>query len=121
MSLRALRGKPVVVNFWASWCVPCRKEMPAFAAVHASLGDKVAFVGVNNKDFRDSAIKFMEQTGVRYPSGFDPQGGVAARYGVVGMPVTVFISEDGTVLETRTGELIGDELEQTINRLFGVA
>ena len=104
MSLRAQRGKPVVVNFWASWCVPCRKEMPAFAAVHASLGDKVAFVGVNNKDLRDSAIKFMDQTGVRYPSGFDPQGDVAARYG-----------------ESRTGELIGDELQRTIHRLFGVA
>ena len=121
MSLETLRGKPVVVNFWASWCVPCRREMPAFAALHASLGDKVAFVGINNKDFRDSALKFMEQAGVRYPSAFDPRGNIAARYGVVGMPATFFISGDGRVLDSRIGEINADDLRQTINRLYGIA
>ena len=120
VSLESMRGKPVVVNFWASWCVPCRREMPAFEAVSEAVGDRVAFVGINNKDYRDSALRFLNQTGARYPSGFDPRGTIAARYGVVGMPVTLFISRDGRLLERRVGEINREELEQTISRLFGV-
>lgn len=120
VSLESVRGKPVVVNFWASWCVPCRREMPAFEAVSEAVGDRVAFVGINNKDYRDSALRFLEQTGARYPSGFDPGGTVAARYAVVGMPTTIFISRDGRVLERRLGEVSREELQQTISRLFGV-
>ena len=121
VTLETLRGKPVVVNFWASWCVPCRKEMPGFEAVHKALGNKVAFVGVNNKDYRDSALDFVQKTGVTYPSGFDQSGRVAIDYGVVGMPTTVFISPDGQLLESRTGEISSDELQGTISRLFGVS
>jgi cytochrome c biogenesis protein CcmG, thiol:disulfide interchange protein DsbE len=121
LSLEALRGKPVVLNFWASWCVPCRREMPSFASVHAALSDRVTFLGIDNRDFRDAALAFLEKTGVRYASGFDPKGVVASRYGVVGMPTTVFIAPDGTVLETRSGELSSEELKQTISRLYRVS
>ena len=121
VSLQAHGGKPVVVNFWASWCVPCRKEMPGFAATHEALGDKVAFIGIDNKDYRDSAREFASKMGVRYPSGFDPGGRVAADYGLIGMPTTVFISADGRLLESRTGEISSDELRRTISRLFGVS
>jgi cytochrome c biogenesis protein CcmG/thiol:disulfide interchange protein DsbE len=118
VSLQGLRGKPVVLNFWASWCGPCRKEMPAFQATHESLGDKVTFIGIDNKDYRDSALEFVKKTGVRYASGFDPAGTVASSYGVIGMPVTFFISEKGKLLESRTGEMNRDELEATISRLY---
>jgi cytochrome c biogenesis protein CcmG, thiol:disulfide interchange protein DsbE len=121
VSLQGLRGKPVVLNFWASWCGPCRREMPAFQALHESLGDKVTFIGIDNKDFRDSALKFVEETGVRYASGFDPAGTVASSYGVIGMPATFFISEDGKLLESETGEMNRDELEATISRLYNVS
>ena len=119
--MQGLRGKPVVVNFWASWCGPCRREMPAFEATHESLGDQVTFVGIDNKDFRDSALEFLNKTGVRYASGFDPNGNVAGRYGVVGLPATFFISEDGRVLESTTGEINRDDLKATISRLYGVS
>ena len=121
VDLEALRGKPVIVNFWASWCTPCRREMPAFAEISEALGDRVAFVGVNNKDFRDSAVDFADKTGIRYPSGFDPKGRVALDYGVVGMPATMFISPDGRLLERRLGEISRDELQQTISRLYGIS
>ena len=121
VSLKALRGRPAVINFWASWCVPCRKEMPGFEATHQSLGERVTFVGINNKDFRDSALDFLKKTGVSYPSGFDPSGNVAAAYGVIGMPSTFFISDDGRLLESRTGEINLDELRATISRLFGIS
>ena len=121
VSLHELRGKPVVVNFWASWCGPCRKEMPAFESVHESLGDRVTFVGIDNKDYRDSALEFLKQTGVGYAAGFDPGGTVAASYGVIGLPATFFISADGKVLESSTGEMDRGELREMIRRLFGVS
>ena len=118
VSLETLRGKPVVLNFWASWCGPCRKEMPAFEAVHQQAKDRIRFVGIDNQDYRDSALELLRQTGVSYPSGFDPKGKVAASFGLVGMPTTVFISGDGRLLERRTGEMNREQLEETIERLF---
>jgi thiol-disulfide isomerase/thioredoxin len=110
----------VVVNFWASWCVPCRKELPTFAAVAQRLGSQVAFLGVNHQDQRRGALDLQEQMSVPYPSGYDPAGGVHAAYGLVGMPATVFISPDGRILKRRTGELSRAELERIIHESFGV-
>lgn len=120
IDLRDLRGRPVVLNFWASWCVPCRKEMPAFQAVYRRTGDDVAFLGINNKDSRDDALDLLRTTGVRYPSGFDPKGQVAQAYGLYGMPTTVFISADGRILATRTGEMTESALSAAITELFDV-
>ena len=120
VSLAAFRGKPVVLNFWASWCVPCRREMPAFQAVAEKLEDKVAFVGVNHQDSRRAGLDLLKETGVRYPSGYDPAGKVAAAYGLLGMPTTVFISPDGKIVERRSGEISRRELEDVLKRLFAV-
>ena len=118
VSLEKLRGKPVVLNFWASWCGPCRREMPGFESVYERLKDRIHFLGVDNQDYRDSALELFRQTGASYPSGFDPKGNVAASYGLIGMPTTVFISRDGRLLERRTGEMSQQQLEESINRLF---
>lgn len=120
IDLRDLRGRPVVLNFWASWCVPCRKEMPAFQAVHRRTGDDVAFLGINHQDSRDDALDLLRSAGVSYPSGFDPKGSVARAYGLYGMPTTVFISTDGRILATRTGELTESQLSTAITELFEV-
>ena len=120
VTLSSLRGTPVVLNFWATWCVPCRKEMPDLEAVHHALGSKVAFIGINNRDSRREAIKFLRDTGVTYPSGFDPGGQIAAAYAVLGMPTTVFISADGTVLSKHTGELHAKSLRAAISRYFKI-
>lgn len=119
VSLSALKGKPVVVNFFASWCVPCRQEMPALQAVAAKLKDRVAFLGVDHQDDREGALKLLADTGVQYPTGYDPDGKVATSYGLFGMPTTLFVSADGRVLEKHTGELSQAKLEEAINRLFG--
>ena len=118
VELGSLRGKPVVVNFWASWCVPCRKEMPDFEAAHQQFGDRVAFLGVNHQDGRTPARDLLRQTGVTYPSGSDPDGKVAADYGLRGMPSTVFISSDGQIVASRTGELSRSELDGMIEKLL---
>lgn len=118
VALADFLGRPVVMNVWASWCTPCRREMPALAAAHRRLGDLVAFVGVNHQDTRDLAIELLDETGVGYPSGYDPDGSVARDYGLFGMPTTIFIEADGELLERRTGEISGKDLEATILRLF---
>jgi len=118
VELESLRGRPVVVNFWASWCVPCRKEMPGFEAAHQRFGDSVAFLGVNHQDGRTPARELMRQTGVTYPSGSDPEGRVATDYGLRGMPSTVFISSSGQIVASRTGELSRSQLEEMIEKLL---
>lgn len=120
MSSEAFRGRPLVVNLFASWCVPCRKELPAFRAVSEQLGARVAFLGVNHQDNRKSGQDMLAEFGIRYPAGYDPDGKVAADYGLVGMPSTLFVSPDGRLLETHTGELTRRQLEDAISRLFGV-
>ena len=107
-----------MLNFWASWCVPCRREMPAFQALHDQLGERVAFVGIDHQDGRTPALALLADTGVTYPTAHDPAGDVAQAYGLYGMPTTVFISPSGERLATRTGEIRADELERTIRQLL---
>ena len=115
-----LRGTPLVVNFWASWCGPCRREMPALVSAAKRFDGDVRFVGVNNEDNREDATEFAASAGATYPSGFDPQGEVARRIGLRGMPTTLFVDANGRILEQRTGELTDATLAKTIDRLFGV-
>ena len=118
ISLDDFRGRPVVLNFWASWCVPCRKEMPALQEVSEEAQDRIAFVGVNHQDNRGEALAFLAETGARFPAGFDPEGGTAAAYGLYGMPTTIFISPDGRILERHRGEISKAQLRRNIERLF---
>lgn len=120
VALEDLRGRPVVLNFWASWCVPCRREMPVLASAHRRVGDTVAFVGVNHQDNRSAALDLAAATGVAYDSGFDPHGRVARSYSLFGLPTTVFISSEGDVLERHTGELSREQLGAALARVFGV-
>lgn len=112
------RGRPVVVNFWASWCVPCRREMPAFQAVSKRMRGRVAFIGVNHQDSRKGGLALLAETGVTYPAGYDPDGAVAKAYGLIGMPSTIFVSADGEIVGRRTGGLTAAELERAITDLL---
>lgn len=117
VSLARYRGQPIVMNFWASWCTSCRREMRAFQAVHQQVGSRVVFLGVNHRDQRGPALELMEETGMTFPSGYDPEGRVGAAYGLLGLPTTVFVSPEGAV-ERRNGEMTGLDLEAAIGRLF---
>lgn len=120
ISLVELRGTPLVVNFWAAWCAPCRREMPAFQSVYEDVQDDVGFLGIDNQDIRADGLDLVRETGVRYRLGFDPSGDVARAFGVLGMPTTVFVSADGEMLERVTGEMSEQDLRDTIRRLFRV-
>ena len=120
VSLASFAGRPVVINFWASWCVPCRTEMPALEAAHLALADQVAFIGIDHQDDHTSAVEFIAFTGVTYESGFDPEGRVAAAYGLYGLPTTVLISPDGIVVAEVTGAVTEERLLALVHQHLGI-
>ena len=121
VTLAQFAGRPLVVNFWASWCVPCREEMPALQAVVDRLAGRVGFVGVNHQDGADAAADFERQVGVTYPSGRDSDGGVARAYGVLGLPTTVLVDPRGRIVARRLGEVNEAELLALLQEAFGRA
>jgi thiol-disulfide isomerase/thioredoxin len=120
-ALSDYRGRPVVVNFWASWCPPCITEMPAFETVKQDLGDEVAFLGIDVQETAEEGQRFLDETvDVTWDLGRDPEGTLVQRLGGVGMPTTVLIDADGVVQEIHTGELSEAELASLIDdKLLG--
>ena len=111
VSLSSLRGRPVVLNFWASWCAPCREEGPVLVAAASRYGDRVAFVGADIQDSEGAARSFDSELGVSYPSG-PVTSGSAASYGVTGPPETFFIDSQGRVTARFTGPLDAGALDR---------
>lgn len=115
LDLADLRGKPVVVNFMASWCPPCRAEMPAFEKAWQQHKDRVVFVGVAVEDTESAAKALVEKTGVTYPVGLDEGNGIARAYELKGMPTTVFLDPNGAVVKRVTGQVTEGALTFFIN------
>jgi thiol-disulfide isomerase/thioredoxin len=120
-SLADYAGRPLVLNFFASYCTPCAREMPALQSVADELGDRVAVVGLNLADEEDAARALVEQTGVTYDLGRDRDGAIAEALGVVNLPTTVFATADHEVVEVHTGALSEDQLREKMTRLAGPA
>ena len=110
---------PLVVNLWATWCGPCRDEMPAFDAVARAAGDDVRIVGVNIGDGAAAARRFVDDVAVGFPQYLDEDGALYADLGVTGMPTTVFV-DGGEVVGTHTGALTADGLAAELRDRFGV-
>jgi cytochrome c biogenesis protein CcmG, thiol:disulfide interchange protein DsbE len=122
--LDGLRGRVVVVNFWASWCVPCREEMPALeqaSQAYAEAGRPVTVIGVDASDVRSEAAKFLREVGVTYPTVYDQQGlrgGVAANWSVTALPQTWFLARDGSRAGRIAGRLTTDDLRAKVEELL---
>ena len=122
--LDGLRGRVVVVNFWASWCVPCRQEMPALEQVsrgYAEAGKPVTVIGVDASDVRAEAAKFLTRVGVTYPTVYDQQGlrgGVAASWSVTALPQTWFVARDGSRAGRIAGRLTAADLRGKVDELL---
>ncbi len=114
-----LRGRPLVLNVWASWCVPCRKEMPAFQSVYLKARGMVGFLGVDYLDEEAAARRLAADTGVTYPLAADPKGTEVAKLGVTALPTTLFFSADGVLRGRRFGELTADRLRDAIRSYLG--
>jgi thiol-disulfide isomerase/thioredoxin len=116
--LAGLRGYPVVVNVWASWCGPCREEFPVLQELSARYGKQVAFLGVNSLDSDDAAATFLREAPLSYPSYTDPDKAIATGIGVnVGFPDTAFYDKAGKLLYLKQGPYPHtSELEADVRR-----
>ena len=117
VTLAAEPGKPTVVNFFAAWCEPCKKELPVLREASLRYAGTVAFLGVDHQDSRSDAIARLDEYGITYPAGYDPKGDVAARYGLRGLPGTVFIAADGRIVDLHHGQISAADLEERLRRL----
>jgi len=114
-----LQGQVVVLNFWASWCTPCRQEAPALQAVWETYkGQGVVFLGVSYKDAEDASRAFVEEFGITYPNGTDLGGRIGRLYGVTGVPETFIIDAQGKVAWFHMGELQAGVLEQQLAQMI---
>ncbi|MGH9113610.1 MAG: TlpA family protein disulfide reductase [Acidimicrobiales bacterium] len=116
-----LGSTPIVVNFFASWCIPCITEMPAFERVHRDVGDQVQIIGIAYNDSDQLAAETVERTGITYPAFGDSGQDALTYFGGIQMPTSVFIDAGGTVVDVQSRPFDEDELRTTLDELLGVA
>jgi cytochrome c biogenesis protein CcmG/thiol:disulfide interchange protein DsbE len=118
-SLKAYRGKVVVLNFWASWCVPCVDELPLLERTHRRLAaENATVVGVNLRDVSSDALAFVRRFGLTYPSLRDPDAELAHAYGTTGYPETFVLDRRGRIAAKRRGPVDQAWLDRTLPRLL---
>jgi len=113
--LVSLRGKPVVVNIWASWCGPCIEEAPGLARVARASQGEVQFLGVDIIDHLSPARAFIRRYGWPYPSVFDPMGAIRDHLGFIGQPVTVVYDASGRQVLTHSGAIPEEDLQKAVD------
>jgi cytochrome c biogenesis protein CcmG, thiol:disulfide interchange protein DsbE len=113
LDIESLRGKPVILNFWATWCGPCYEEHPTLVANARNLTD-VQFVGVVFNDEEDKIMRFLAERGTAYPTLLDANGKTAIAYGVGGVPETFFINPAGTIVAKYVGPLSTEDLRANL-------
>ncbi len=117
-TLSEARGDIVVVNFWATWCGPCRFEMPEFQALHRERGEsegiRVVAVNLTRSDSRSAALEFVDDFGLTFTIAFDETGSVADHYGVNALPATFFIDREGILRSRSYGPVLGERLDEAL-------
>ena len=119
ISLEDLRGKPVVINFWASWCPPCRIEAPLIERTWREYKNRgLIFLGVNIQDRKEDALNYIREFDITYPNGPDPTGEISIDYGVSGLPVTFFVSSKGEIVRRWVGAIEKSVLISSIEEIM---
>lgn len=115
-------GKPIIINFWATWCGPCKSELPAFDNMYAKYGDEVQFIMLNltdgSRDTVDGVKQFVSDNGYSFPIYFDTTLEAANTYGAYSIPTTFLIDDDGIPVHSQMGAMSEESLEQLVNALL---
>lgn len=121
LDLAQAPGVPTVVNLWASWCGPCREELPHFQQLSEVAGEQLRVLGVDSQDGRPQGTSFAADAGLTFPSAFDARGELAAELGLLGLPHSLFVGADGAVVHVERGEISSyDELRGLVVQHLGV-
>ena len=112
-------GKPIVLNFWASWCPPCKEEMPVFNSIHEEMGDDITFMMVNlvdgQRETKETGTQYITEQGFTFPVYFDIKGEAGYTYNVSSIPTTVFIDKDGFIITGIRGSIDENTLRRGID------
>src|SRR5947207_5695758 len=121
LSLSNFKGKPIVLNFWASWCQPCKDELPllenAWKQLQAQKKD-IVFLGIDFQESSSDATSFLQQYGITYLAGLDINVSIASKYIVTSLPQTIFISRDGSITSREPQELTAQELSRNLQSIM---
>lgn len=113
------KGHPVVINFFASWCIPCKAEAPALDTVYREYKvNNVAFLGIAMQDTKSKAMGFVEENGVTFPAGLDKDNTIKELFGVYGIPATYFIDKNGNINYTHAGMLTEDLIRYELDKIL---
>jgi cytochrome c biogenesis protein CcmG/thiol:disulfide interchange protein DsbE len=118
VSLASLRGKPVLVNFWSSWCEPCKAEHEALQSSARTYADRVQFLGIVYEDSPQNAEQYLKARGNTFPQLLDPDTHTAIDFGVAGVPESFFIDKGGIIRRKVAGELTYPEISHTLDTLL---
>jgi len=117
--LASLKGKPIMLNFWASWCDPCKQEAPLLENTwQRTQSQGIVFLGIDYSDTQNNGLSFLQQYGITYPNVTDTNGSVAINYGLTGVPETFFIDRHGKVVQKVIGELTEQTLQSNLQLIL---
>jgi peroxiredoxin len=116
VQLNDFRGKPILLNFWASWCAPCRIEMPEFQEIYDT-NQELVIIGVNLQEDRENIVKFTDKFAITFPILLDPDSEVKSMYNIFTQPVTYFIDGNGKIIDKKFGPLTIEEINEKINKI----
>jgi cytochrome c biogenesis protein CcmG/thiol:disulfide interchange protein DsbE len=117
IKLSRMGGKPVLINFWATWCIPCKSEMPLLEQYYLKLKDKIAFYGIDQQETTNVIEPYLKGNGITFPILMDETGEVTRTYFIQGFPTTFFVDGDGILRALQIGPLTIDEIKTNLEKL----
>ncbi len=120
VKLSQFRGKPVLINFWATWCEPCRVELPLLVQTYQANQERLVILGINMKEDAGTVAAKVKEVGIKYPVVLDNNSDVTNRYQVRGYPTSLFVDKNGVIQRITVGQLTEDSLKASLERVYSI-